>query len=276
MGSSPTELGHQSNEIQHMVTLTHPFEIFPTEVTNQQYADLAQWAYSYSYCTATSSSLLDAFDDSTQELLKLDDSDCEISFSEDVFTVDTGKEDHPVREVTWYGAVAYCDWLSLQSGFSRSYDHTTWQCNSNDPYNAQGYRLPTEAEWEYACRANSEMAFANGQITDTSCNDPVLVVIGWYCGNNANNLSHPVGLLNPNDWGLYDMHGNHWEWCNDLWGNYGGDVTDPVGGQPGEGRVIRGGSWIYEALCCRSAYRAREFPHLNTGSISFRPVRTTN
>jgi formylglycine-generating enzyme required for sulfatase activity len=282
MGSPPDEPGHNSDEYRHTVTLTTPFLMSSTEVTNQQYADLAQWAFDNGYCTATSSSLLDALDGSILELMGLDDFNCKISFSGGTFTADAGMEDHPVQNVTWYGAVAYCDWLSLQTGLSRAYDHNTWQCNGNDPYHAQGYRLPTEAEWEYACRAGSETAFANGEIVDTVCNDPVLDEIGWYCGN-SNDFTHPVGQLIANDFGLYDMHGNLWDWCNDWYVPYDGDETDPVGGvsPPARQRVVRGGMWGTSAANCRSANRAGYIPEFSTDGyninrLSVRPVRSTN
>ncbi len=278
MGSPSRELGRNSfYETQHTVTLTHRSEMLSTEVTNQQYAELAQWALANGHCTATASSLRDALDGSTQELLDLDGGSCEISFSGGVFTVDTGKENHPVKYVTWYGAVSYCDWLSLQNGLSRAYDHDTWQCNGNAPYSAQGYRLPTEAEREFACRAGRTTAFANGEITDTECSDPNLDQIGWYCGN-ADDWTHPVGELMANARGLYDMHGNLYEWCNEWWGggDYSGDATDPVGNTLGEYRALRGGCWYSDARGCRSAHRDRYHPNHGSDRIGFRPVRSTN
>jgi len=119
------------------------------------------------------------------------------------------------------------------------------------------YRLPTEAEWEYACRAESTTAFANGGITELKCAyDPNLDAMGWYCGNSGGK-THPVGQKKPNAWGLYDMHGNVWEWCQDRYEkNYPtGHVTDPKGPSSGTGRVLRGGSWDYSARYCRSALR---------------------
>jgi len=275
MGSPPDELGRDSNETQHTVTLTTPFEIFTTEVTNQQYAVLAQWAFDAGHCTTTGSSLLDALDGSNTELLSLGDLDCEISFSSGIFTVDAGQEDHPVKEVTWYGAVAYCDWLSMLADLPRAYNHSTWLCNGNAPYIAQGYRLPTEAEWEYACRAGSGTAFANGEITDTDCNDPVLNEIGWYCGN-ADGWSQLVGQLIANDFDLYDMHGNIWEWCNDRYAGYGEDVIDPVGGSPNSSCVVRGGNWNYFAIGCRSACRLAFYPDTSYYSIGFRLAKSSN
>ena len=274
MGSPLDELGRQIDETEHQVTLTQGFYCQTTEVTNQQYMEMAQWAYDHGYVTATSASLRDNLDGSTQELLDLDGV-CEISFSGGAFTVDAGKEDHPVLEVTWYGSVAYCDWLSLQQGLPRAYSHSTWQCNGGNPYTATGYRLPTEAEWEYACRAGSTTAFANGPITDIACNDPNLDQVGWYCGN-AGGWTHPVAQKNPNGWGLYDMHGNLYEWCNDWYALYGGTVTDPTGPGTGSHRVFRGGSWSHSARGCRSADRYSSYPVLSSDYLGFRSVRSSD
>ena len=243
MGSPADEPDRGSDETQHTVTLTTPFYMFATEVTNQQYAELAQWAYTNGHCTSTTTSLCDNLDGSTQELLDLDDADCEIFFVGGTFVVDSGEEDHPVVEVTWYGAVAYCDWLSLREGLARAYDHSTWQCNGYAPYNAEGYRLPTEAEWEYACRAGTQTPFNTGSCLDagTEANFngnssysgcPMGTYVGW---------TVPVGSYPENAFDLYDMHGNLWEWCNDWYGAYSGDVTNPVGPYTDTHRVMRGG-----------------------------------
>ena len=279
MGSPADEIDRVWWEGLHKVTLTTPFYMFATEVTNQQYAEMAQWAYDQDppLVTATIYSLQDALGGSTQELLNLD-GHCEISFSEDTFIVDSGKEVHPVQDVTWYGAAAYCDWLSLHEGLPRAYDHDTWQCNGQDVYNAPGYRLPTEAEWEYACRAWTLTPFNTGTCldagTEANCDGtnpysdcPAGLYVGW---------TVPVGSYPENTFDLYDMHGNLWEWCNDAYGLYSGDITDPVGAANGDFRVLRGGDWSRVAGRCRSAQRNNYAPFISYDMIGFRPVRSAD
>ncbi|MBN2183766.1 MAG: formylglycine-generating enzyme family protein [Candidatus Krumholzibacteriota bacterium] len=278
MGSPEDEPDRVYDETQHTVVLTKRFFISTNEITNQQYAELAQWAYGNDYCNANAISLRDFLDGSTEKLMEFDDEDCEISFNDGIFTVESGKEDHPVKEVTWYGAVAYCDWLSLREEFTRAYDHVTWQCNGNDPYEASGYRLPTEAEWEYACRAGTLTPFNTGNCLEagTEAN---------YNGNfpysdcslgSFANWSMPVGSYPANSFDLRDLHGNILEWCNDWFGIYEGNETDPVGAVSGTLRVLRGGDWHTGALNCRSAKSGRYSP-LESGSfVGFRPVRSIN
>jgi len=277
MGSPEDELGRYDNETLHQVTLTHPFYIQNTEVTNQQYMELAQWAVDSGYAVATTSSLLDALDGSTVELLDLDDSDCEIDYNGSEFSCENPA--HPVKVVSWYGSVAYCDWLSLEVGLPRAYDHATWQCNSHDPYNAQGYRLPTEAEWECACRSGTQTPFNTGECLDAGVeanyngNYPYLdCPVGPYVG-----WTVPVGSYPANVRGLYEMHGNLWEWCNDWYGgDYGGDETDPVGPWSGVVRVFRGSYWYGLARTCRSAQRDSAYPDRSDFVIGFRTVRSAN
>jgi formylglycine-generating enzyme required for sulfatase activity len=208
--------------------------------------------------------------------MDLEADSCEISFAWSTFSVDAGKEEHPVMHVTWYAAAAYCDWLSLKEGLPRAYNHTTWLCNSHDPYNAQGYRLPTEAEWEYACRGGTQTPFYTGNCldSDTEAN---------YCGEwpypgcssgSVIGWTVPVGCYPANTYGLYDMHGNLFEWCNEWYGSYSGDESDPVGPVTGSGRVIRGGFWLSDAMRCRSANRGAAYSEISRPDFGFRPVRS--
>ena len=150
----------------------------------------------------------------------------------------------------------------------------------NEKESGKRYRLPTEAEWEYAARAGSTTAFANGGITELKCGkDPSLDAMGWYCGN-SDKKTHPVAQKDPNTWGLYDMHGNVWEWCQDWYGEYpSGAVTDPKG--PAKNilraffayRVLRGGSWGDPAGYCRSTIRCWNHPDNRFNIFGFRLVR---
>ena len=280
MGSPASEIDREGDETLHKVTLTTHYYMFATEVTNQQYTEMAQWAYENDYCTATTPNLFDNINGSDIELLNFDNPYCEISFNGSSFAVDSGKEEHPVN-LNWFGAVAYCDWLSLREGIPQAYDHSTWECTSNSIYDALGYRLPTEAEWEYACRAGTQTPFSTGICLDAGTeanydgNSPYSSCsMGPYAGWTVPVRSYQANIIN-----LFDMHGNVWEWCNDWYGSYSGDVTDPVGSASGSYRVFRGGDWREEAHCCRSANR----DYFEGGSqgrtpdiIGFRPVRSIN
>jgi formylglycine-generating enzyme required for sulfatase activity len=143
-----------------------------------------------------------------------------------------------------------------------------------------GLKLPTEAQWEYACRAGTRTAFQNGPITQPSCSplDPLLDAIGWYCGN-AGGRSHQVGEKAPNAFGLHDMAGNVWEWCEDVYdpGFYSKPeamVKDPLAttGSELQSRVVRGGGWLGNARHCRSAQRGGIAPLLQYHLLGFRPV----
>ena len=142
--------------------------------------------------------------------------------------------------------------------------------SAQDQYN---YQLPTEAQWEYAARSGSSTAFANGDIQETGCGkDKNLNKMGWYCGN-SNDRTHPVAQKQANAWGLYDMHGNVWEWCVDWYDVYPNTpVIDPVNTNPGKARVVRGGSWTSDAGSCRSAARFKSGPANRIGDLGFRLV----
>jgi formylglycine-generating enzyme required for sulfatase activity len=143
-------------------------------------------------------------------------------------------DDHPVVCISWNDAAAYCEWLSEQTGAH--------------------YRLLTEAEWEYACRASSATRYSFGD------DEQLLGDYAWY-SKNAENKTHPVGEKLPNDWQLYDMHGNVWEWVQDWFGGYSkAPQHNPSGPETGSYRVFRGGGWHGDAEDCRSAFRGRNEP----------------
>ena len=133
----------------------------------------------------------------------------------------------------------------------------------------QPFRLPTEAEWEYGCRAGTTGDYCYGD------GEGLLAEYAWY-GGNANGTTHPVGEKKPNGWGLYDMHGNVWEWCADWYGDYPATaVADPQGAAAGSYRVIRGGSWNYYGYYCRAAGRYGSSPTRTSNSIGFRLARSS-
>lgn len=162
----------------------------------------------------------------------------------------------PVEQMSWNEATNYC---ALLTGQERGAGRIPTNCV---------YRLPTEAEWEYACRAGTTTRFYYGD-------DPGytnLANYAWYA-DNSHNVTQPVGQLLPNPWGLYDMAGNVWEWCRDWYGPYpGGSLTDPQGPVTGTYRVWRGGGWFYAARYCRSARRFNHLPTYTYSGLGFRVV----
>ena len=156
----------------------------------------------------------------------------------------------PVESVNWVQAVLYCNLRSRAEGFRPCYDEKTFACD----FGADGYRLPTEAEWEYACRAGTSTRYSFGDGTDP------LSKYAWF-KQNSGKSAHNIGKKEANRWGLYDMHGNVAEWCNDAYReNYykTSPSKDPRGPDEGEIKVLRGGGWQDRIGSLRSSWRASE------------------
>jgi formylglycine-generating enzyme required for sulfatase activity len=255
MGSPAGEAGRYSDETEHSVTLTKNFKMSKFQVTQEQY---------------------EAVTGSNPSNFK---------------TAITGEDETPgklpVERVSWYDAIVFCNKLSILEGLDPVYSisnstnpddwgtvptssDATWNAVTMVP-NANGYRLPTEAEWEYACRAGTTTAYNNGNDDYTDATE--VGKVAWY-SSNAGSKTHEVGLKTANTWGLYDMHGNVYEWCWDWYGTYAsGAQSDPDGAVAGTARVIRGGGWNYNAQYLRSAFRHDVNPYARDNVIGFRLVR---
>jgi len=200
--------------------------------------------------------------------IKLEKNEYSGIVKDEIFTVKPGYEKRPVTYVTWFGAVAYCNWLSDKEGFHKCYGDINHRGNADITKN--GYRLPTEAEWEYGCRAGTTTDYYWGDsINDSFC---------WYGGNSENN-HHDVGTAGgngrPNNFGLFDMSGNVWQWCSDWYGGYSsGHVINPVGTSSGVRKVVRGGSWKQDGSLCRSSVRSDWPPNMGSNIVGFRIVRS--
>jgi formylglycine-generating enzyme required for sulfatase activity len=168
---------------------------------------------------------------------------------------------HPIQTVSWNDAVAYCNWLSHREGLVPYYQVEDWEPVKG----ANGFRLPTEAEWEYVCRAGTTTEYCFGAEED---------LLGEYAVSGTS-TTEICGSLLPNAWGLFDMHGNVWEWCGDRFGDYdGNEAIDPIGPNEGTSRVVRGGSFLNLASLARSASRDFDRPGRRSSILGFRVART--
>jgi len=267
MGSPADESGRINDETSHSVTLTESFYMQTTEVTNGHWdAVIVDKARGVNPSASHSG------------------------------------DDYPVGTVNWYEAASFANWLSWDEGLISCYSgQGTCTGTLGDNFTCTsvimvtgctGYSLPTEAQWEYAARAGTITAYANpysfdfgNTVTDGGFNSN-LHAMGWYEFNNEGgdlsrdeagypSGSKPVAQKQANRWGLYDMHGNVWEWCQDWYGSYdSGPVTNPQGLDSGADRVVRGGSWVLVARYCRSAYRGYLGPDLRYFNFGFRLSRS--
>jgi formylglycine-generating enzyme required for sulfatase activity len=246
MGSpeSPAELGRDMDEASHEVRLTRNYWIMTKEVTQQQF--LQAMGYNPSRFKA-----------------------CGLRC--------------PVESVSWHEWAEYTNELSRRGNLAECYTCRGTAPDSIDcvpslrygrPHDCPGYRLPTEAEWEYAARGGTTTATYAGELTATDCTDTTLGPIAWFCGN-AGHTTHPVGTKTANAYGLYDMLGNVWEWCHDWYGPYpAAPTTDPSGPSNGPNHVVRGSSWFDQARYLRSANRGYDEGDFADGEIGARIARS--
>ena len=262
-----------SNEQPVHTVMVSSFYLGKYEVTNAQVVDVFNWALGQGKITASSSTVQNA-EGNRQELLDLNGDYCQINYNGSRLYVENNLDHYPVIEISWYGAAAFCNYLSEREGLTPVYDLSNWTAN----WNAIGYRLPTEAEWEYAAKGG-----ANGNYTKYSGSDNVDDVAWYWDNSNANGNSNlyngfgtlPIGTKQANELGIYDMSGNVWEWCWDWYGLYSSDSqTDPKGPYGGTFHVRRGGCWFNDAMYLRVSNRLGPGIVGSSYSVGFRLLRT--
>jgi len=244
MGSPESEVDRQSNEKQHQVTLSQPYWLGKYEVTQAEWQ--AVMGRTLEQERAAAEQYWAEREAAGGRGLPVESCKAMKEQSRKVY----GEGDtHPIYYVSWDAAISFCRKLTARE-----------RAAERLPAGYE-YTLPTEAQWEYACRAGTSGPYAgSGGLYD----------MGWY-KDNSDMKTHPVGQKQANAWGLYDMHGNVWEWCADWYASYDeGSVRDPAGPTSGTHRVLRGGSFADSADFCRSACRGGNAPVDRGGSLGFR------
>jgi len=230
--------GYDNEKPIHKVTLTYDFYIGKYETTFDEYD---------AFCEATG-------------IVRPDDKGW-------------GRGSRPVISVSWKDAIAYCNWLSEKEDFPEAYDSNGNLLDKDgmittDPSKVVGYRLPTEAEWEYAARGGNKSEgykYSGSNSVDD---------VAWY-DPNSGEMTQEVGKKAPNELGIYDMSGNVWEWCSDLYEGYSSsEQTNPYYSTAGSSRVRRGGSWVNNATYVRVAIRNGNSPSYTYFRLGFRIART--
>jgi formylglycine-generating enzyme required for sulfatase activity len=262
MGSPEDEEGRLNDESLHQVQITKPYYMGVCEVTQGEWEEVMDFSL-----RDFTDAVADYYGEGTRHHV----------YGEGAGHPMYGEgADYPMYNASWYGTIEFCNKLSESEGKSPYYELTNILLNV--PYikgmlsirsatvsilGGDGYRLPTEAEWEYTCRAGSEEAYY-GELDE----------ISWY--HKSDGETNPVGSKLPNSFGVYDMTGNVWEWCEDWYSEdyYGVSPTDdPTGPSTGEYRAIRGGGWLSSPRFCRSAFRYRYPASIDLGSLlGFRVV----
>jgi formylglycine-generating enzyme required for sulfatase activity len=259
MGSPKAEIGRRPDEQQHPARVTQPFLLGAYEVTQGQYRQVMEASPSW-------------FSPTGEGKIKIPD---------------RNTDRYPVERVTWYDAAEFCNRLSKADGYPAFYklgdvekDGQSIKAAKVEISGGAGYRLPTEAEWEYACRAKTLTPFHFGpKSTGLEANVKAMPPTGYGDPPKKPDLLRtcPVGSYKPNEFGLYDMHGNVAEWCQDWYGRDYYDKCperDPPGPAEGTHRVARGGSWLVSYGSCRSASRLLVVPEDKNYAIGFRVART--
>jgi formylglycine-generating enzyme required for sulfatase activity len=297
---------------RHQVTLS-AYDIGKFDVTNQEYADILNWALALGYVKNASGAAYEPGEvyAANQLLIYVWSYDtCQITYSDGQFspksrtglpgTTSYSMASHPVTFVTWFGAAMYCNWLSESQGLTPCYDTSTWTCN----FAANGYHLPTSAQWERAAAWDGSKHWIYGFMSDTlsgkdRCNyrdspyaspnnvNPLGLTdgaptspVGWFNGLNVSPNGSIATVDSPSPVGCYDMSGNVEQWCNDWFEMYSSaDATDPQGPASGTYRVLHGGHWniasgLATPTTCRTSRRNWDVPDITGGARGLRVVRT--